>query len=176
MWQFHPRDLPDSNQDIYFTKKKSILKASPPCEKKKNYVSFQNSVFSYYTITFEHVTTFPFETITQKHQKNHQETWSPTPEHPDTSENCELAIHSSLGLLLDLGKAFWAHWSLPWTVDQMSQCKPTGGSQSIHNFLFLVFEAYRTEANPQHCTSCHRAEPKVSRSLPSQWELSLKKC
>lgn len=32
--------------------------------KKKNYVSFQNSVFNYYTITFEHVTTFPFETIT----------------------------------------------------------------------------------------------------------------
>lgn len=108
--------------------------------------------------------------------KNHQETWSPTPEHPDTSENCELAIHSSLGLLLDLDKAFWAHWSLPWTLDQMSQCKPTGGSQSSHNFLFPVFEAYRTEANPQHCTSCHRAEPKVSRSLPNQWEISLKKC
>lgn len=109
-------------------------------------------------------------------KKNHQETWSPTPEHPDSSENCELAIHSSLGLLLDLDKAFWAHWSLHWTLDQMSQCKPTGGSQSSHNFLFPVFEAYRTKANPQHCTSCHRAEPKVSRSLPSQWELSLKKC
>lgn len=82
--------------------------------------------------------------------KNHQETWSPTPEHPDTSENCELAIHSSLGLLLDLDKAFWAHWSLPWTLDQMSQCKPTGGSQSITIFCSQCLR--HTEQKQTHST------------------------
>lgn len=145
--------------------------------KKKIDVSFQNSVFRYYTVTFKHVTTFPFETITWKHQKIIRK-----PEAPPQSTQILQKIVSWQSTavwgycLLDSGKAFWAHWSLPWTGDQMSQCAPTGGSQSIHNFLFPVFEAYRTEANPQHCTSCHRAEPKVSRSLPSQWELSLKKC
>lgn len=67
MWQLHPRDSPDSHQHIYITHthtKKSILKASRPRGKKKIDVTFQNLVFSYYTITFEHVTTFPFETIT----------------------------------------------------------------------------------------------------------------
>lgn len=176
MWQFHPRDLPDSHQHIYTTKKKkSILKAFRPCEK-ENWCVFSELSFQLlhnYIQTCHNISLWNHNLETSKKSSGNLK---PHPEHPDTSENCELAIHSSLGLLLDLSKAFWAHWPFPWTGDQMSQGAPTGGSQSIHNFLLPVFEAYRTEANPQHCTSCHRAEPKVSRTFPGQWELPLKKC
>lgn len=161
MWQFHPRDLPDSHQHIYITHthKKSILKASRPCG--KNWFVFSELSFQLlhnYIWTCHNISLWNHNLETSKKTIR-------KPEAPPQSTQILQKIVSWQST------AVWGYCSISTRhfeltgpfLEVWTSClnvNPTGGSQSSHNFLFPVFEAYRTKQTHSTVPAATEQNPK----------------